>query len=64
MGTAGLTLGRLEAAAGDPPFHDRIPLIAGPSSYLLTRRRHLQLPAKNIHAAEEGNNKDQGWVER
>lgn len=40
-------LGGSEAAVGDPLFHDQIPVIAGPCSYLLTRRRGLQLPAKN-----------------
>lgn len=32
---------------GEPLLHDQIPVIAGPSSYLLTRRRGFQLPAKN-----------------
>lgn len=45
--TAGLTWGGFVEAVGDPPFRDQIPLIAGPSSYLLTGRRRLQLPAKN-----------------
>lgn len=44
---------QLEAAMGDTPFHDQILLITGPSSCLLTCRRHLLLHAKNNRAVTQ-----------